>query len=459
MYLVVLMSRLARFKISLLLCSLGAFFGGSVAAQQAQLIDIRGSDSESRTRLVLDFSTRTQWELHKSRRGAKQVAVIRLPDTVLMAKPATVAKQGSRIERFAAVAEPGGQGLRITMEYGPDRQLKYFSLPGRIEGMRLVLDITDVDTLKPVKVLNSENRARALVIAIDAGHGGHDPGASYWGRQEKDVVLKIAYRLQRLLLREPGFHPLLVRVDDSYLSFLQRREIAREAKAELLLSIHADAFGEQSVRGVSVYALSKSGAQRAITEHLLGSDSRSALMGEVDVERLADQNKHLAKTMLNLSMDDTLERSLRVGEAMLKQLGLVSKLHQKTVLQAGFKVLKPTDVPSLLVETGFMSNRQDHKNLHNPKFQEQLAKAIVTGLKDWFSEHPPLGSLFAQRARDRASKQLSPLKHTVGRNNERVADIAHRYGVGEAALRAANSISGDLLSRGQTVLIPLHSVR
>jgi len=229
--------------------------------------------------------------------------------------------------------------------------------------------------------------ARLATIVIDAGHGGEDPGAKgRRGSAEKDVTLIIARQLKSLVDAEPGMRALLTRDGDYYLSLQDRVDKARRVKADLFVSIHADAFVQPYARGSSVYALSTRRASSEAARWLARKENAADLIGGVN---LKSKDRYLAQTLLDLSQTATIDYSLRLGHAVLAQLGEINTLHQARVQQASFAVLKAPDVPSILVETAFISNPREEKKLNDRAYQEQLARAILVGIKRYIEKNPP----------------------------------------------------------------------
>lgn len=295
---------------------------------------------------------------------------------------------------------------------------------------------------KIAKSVKDNQSERDIVIAIDAGHGGDDPGATGpRGTREKVVVYQIAKKLAALLEKEKGFKPVLTRRGDYYIGLRNRMKIARRHKADLFISIHADAFKDPRVRGASVYVLSSRGATNEAARWLADRENAADLVGGVKLE---DKDDMLASVLLDLSQTATREASMVVANSVYKQLRKNGKIHGKKVLKAGFVVLKSPDVPSLLVETAFISNPTDERNLRNKTHQLKMAKAIMRGVKDYFSTSPPPGTWLAKR---------SPTKHVIA-SGETLSEIAQQYDVSLSMLRKTNRIKGDMLRVGQVLTIP-----
>ena len=282
-------------------------------------------------------------------------------------------------------------------------------------------------------------------MATDAGHGGEDPGASGPGKlREKTVVLQIARRLEQQLSGVPGFKPVLIRSGDYYVSLKSRRSKARELQADLLVSIHADAFRQTSAYGASVYALSTRGATSTAAKYLAENENAADLVGGVEV---AEMDPVLASVLTDLSMTGTLDTSLNLGALILEQIGGVARLHKKQVEQAGFAVLKSPDVPSLLIETGFISNPTESERLSTPAYQDKMARAIRRGIQSWFARQPPPGTLLAwQREQGGREVTVAP--------GDTLSEIAQQHRVSVASIKTTNGLNRDVIFVGQTLLIP-----
>lgn len=294
---------------------------------------------------------------------------------------------------------------------------------------------------------------RDIVVAIDAGHGGEDPGASgSRGQHEKDIVLEIAKELQRQINTEKGYRAELTRTGDYFIPLRKRTEIARKKGADLFVSIHADAAPSKAAFGASVFALSDRGATSETARWLADTENRSDLIGGAGNVSLDDKDRMLAGVLLDLSMTATLSSSLNVGQKVLGNMGRVTPLHKQRVEQAGFMVLKSPDIPSILVETGFISNANEAAKLATRSHQQALARSIHTGVRQFFQQNPPPGTYVAW-LRDSGKIAQGPRDHTV-RSGETLAMIAVRYQVSVASLRSTNNLKSDELKVGQHLDIP-----
>jgi N-acetylmuramoyl-L-alanine amidase len=317
-------------------------------------------------------------------------------------------------------------------------------------GHRLVVDLYGaagkVD--KPTVVPKPDGK-RDIVIAIDPGHGGEDPGATGpGGIREKDVVMHIARRLERKLAAAQGYRPVMVRSGDYYLRHRKRMDLARQAGADLFVSIHADAFKIPSVYGASVYTLSDKGASSETARWLAEKENSSDLIGAVEDASQVSQNTDLLReVLLDVSMNENRSGSIAVGQEILGYLKPVTKLHKKRVEQAGFLVLKSYDVPSVLVETGFISNPAEAQRLNSSAYQEKLAAALDSGIRAYMMAKAPEGTLVAWR------REQGGYPYTIS-NGDTLSEIAVRHGTTSRRLKEVNGLRGDVIRVGQVITIP-----
>ncbi|OEC34320.1 N-acetylmuramoyl-L-alanine amidase [Pseudomonas sp. 21C1] len=374
-------------------------------------------------------------------------------------------------------AQRGPEELRVVIDLSAPVTPKSFTLaPNQQYGDRLVVDLFDqgadtqpslpdttvasappvpvTPTQAPTKLVPVPNGKRDIVIAIDAGHGGEDPGAlsPVKGQYEKHVTLAIAKELQRQINAEKGFRGELVRTGDYFIPLRKRTEIARKKGADLFVSIHADAAPRAAAFGASVYALSDRGATSETARWLADSENQSDLIGGAGNVSLDDKDRMLAGVLLDLSMTASLSSSLNVGNKVLTNMGRITPLHKRRVEQAGFMVLKSPDIPSILVETGFISNPNEARKLASASHQQALARSITSGAKQFFQQNPPPGTYVAW-LRDTGKIAQGPRDHVVS-SGESLALIAQRYQVSLAALRSANNLKSDVIKVGQTLQVP-----
>ncbi len=230
--------------------------------------------------------------------------------------------------------------------------------------------------------------ARIITIALDPGHGGEDPGAiGKGGSHEKDVVLEIARRVRRKIDAEPNMRCMMTRDADFFVPLNVRVQKARRVQADLFVSIHADAFETPDARGSSVFALSERGASSTTAKWLANRENSADLIGGVNI---ATRDKQLAGVLLDLSTTAQINDSMKLGNAVLREIGGINRLHRGEVEQAGFAVLKAPDIPSILIETAFISNPDEEKRLNDDAYQERLANAVVKGIRNYFAKNPPL---------------------------------------------------------------------
>ena len=245
-----------------------------------------------------------------------------------------------------------------------------------------------VDRPAPRASKSKPELRRPVIVAIDPGHGGEDPGAvGPRGTYEKNVTLAIAKRLVSMLAAQPGMRAMLTRDDDYFVPLNVRVQKARRVQADLFISIHADAFTTPSARGSSVFALSEHGATSAAARWLAQRENNADLIGGVNLD---SKDPFLARTLLDLSQTAQISDSLRAGRSVLDGIGAVNSLHKGSVEQAGFAVLKAPDIPSILVETAFISNPDEELKLKSSKYQQQFAASIFSGVKRYFAQNPPL---------------------------------------------------------------------
>jgi len=319
---------------------------------------------------------------------------------------------GVRVAQF----DPGT--VRIVIDLRHESKIKIFSLkPIKSYGHRLVVDVyheedeiahllkqlqaregddqkdnklmtedknttlTTKEIEKPKEEPPKETEQAKIIVAIDAGHGGEDPGArGSSGTKEKDITLAIAKKLKNAIDKEPNMQGVLIRDGDYFIPLAKRVAKARKLEADIFVSIHADAFTKKSVKGSSVFALSERGASSAFAKFIANKENESDLIGGVSID---DKHPVLAQTLLDLSLSATINDSMKLGRYVLDEMGKVNTLHKKYVEQAGFAVLKAPDIPSILVETAFISNPKEEKNLRSESFQIKLAESVVKGIKTY----------------------------------------------------------------------------
>jgi N-acetylmuramoyl-L-alanine amidase len=347
----------------------------------------------------------------------------------------------------------GKSDARVVFDLTEGVRPKSFLLPPADKfGYRLVLDLYPALTkAAPVKsAVEVPGKARKVIVAIDAGHGGDDPGAiGASGLHEKDVTLAVARELKKHIDHTSGMTAVLTRDADYFIPLEQRYRKAREAKADLFVSIHADAFTSSDARGSSVWVLSPRGATSEAARWLADRENRADLVGGVSLD---DKDAILAKVLLDLSQGATMGASNSVAEQVLASLRQLGPTHRHYVERANFVVLRSPDVPSILVETAFITNPAEEARLKNPAHREKLAAAILAGVDNYFRISPPPGTQFAVDA-VRAHSTAKASRHVVSRG-ETLKTIAERHGVTTTQLRAANDLVDERVRVGDVLRIP-----
>lgn len=369
----------------------------AATAATARWVDVRavrvwvGPDG---TRVVLDLSGSAQHNLAVMKnpdRLVLDVSGARLISDMARPAPAGAVKQ-------VRIADRRNGELRIVFDLAHSIRAKSFlARPNDRYGYRLVIDLSGSGVADvPVKIPHARPEARDLIIAVDAGHGGEDPGAiGKNGTREKDVVLAIARALTRQIDAEPGMKAVLTRDGDYFVALRDRMRRARAQQADLFVSIHADAIRDRAVDGSSVYILSQRGATDEASRWLAERENASDLIGGVSLE---DKGDVLASVLLDLSQSASLNASQSAAEYVLHQLNRVGEVRKPQVQQARFMVLKSPDIPSMLVETAYISNPREEQRLRGSAQQVKLASAIHRGLRAYFYSDPPTGTRIAQMA-------------------------------------------------------------
>ncbi len=363
----------------------------------------------------------------------------------------------SPVSKIRKAKKDNNANVRIVFDLNTKVSPKDFVLtPFNQYGNRLVIDLYKLQTRGSEKVKiavrDSSNNLRDAIIAIDAGHGGEDPGAiGPKNELEKNVVLSIAKKLARFVDDEPGFRSRLIRKGDYYVGLRKRIEIARENKADVLLSLHADAFKTSNVRGASVFAISDRGSTSEEARWLAENQNQTDLIGGMgEYVKIDTKSEPLVRNvLLDLAFGYSQRESLEMGAHVLKELKTVTRLHKEKVEQAGFMVLKAPEVPSILVEVGFISNPKEAYNLSDAKHQTKIAKAIFQGLKNYIYDRPPDGSYIAwlkQGPRD--------LRVHVIERGDTLSELSLRYRVSLEEIKKFNSVRGDTIKIGQKLTIP-----
>lgn len=442
----ILPSKVCSPKLIPLLVILSSIFYSGLVSSQSTIENLRIWRAPDNTRLVFDLSGPAEHTLFSLEDPLR--LVIDIEQTAMAADASSLKIDDTPISGFR-FGDRENNGLRVVLDMKQEVKPRSFTLqPNENYGHRLVVDLYDELESAETSIEDMTSENRDIVIAIGAGHGGEDPGAiGPGGLREKDVVLSIAQKLHDRINQEEGYSAMLIRTGDYYIALRDRSLQARESRADLFLSIHADAFTHPSARGASVFALSERGATSETARMIANTENRSDLIGGVGDLSLDDKDDALASVLLDLSMSATMETSLEAGAEILREIGELTTLHKKTVEQAGFVVLKSPDIPSLLIETGFISNPTEAKNLSSPTFQTQMAESIFRGVKNYYATSAPPGTLISTMAAEGN-------RDYVIRSGDTLSLIAQRYNVSLDSLKELNNIQGSLIRVGQTIRIP-----
>lgn len=487
----------------------------SMVAPAAVNIDgVRVYRAPEYTRFVFDVSAPPQYQVLPD--VAPGRVVIDFRDAELKAALESVDLQDSPVRRVRSGQQPDAT-LRVVFDLAVAVRVNSFTLqPNEQYGHRLVIDLYDLAVEQKAKTAEDFVQPgvgpRKIVVAIDAGHGGEDPGArGSRGTREKDVVLAIARAVREQMRDEPGMQAVLIRDGDYYIGLKERRVIARRKyNADIFVSIHADAFTKRSARGAGVFAVSRRGATSNTAAYLAEAENRADQLGGIDPKGADD----VVSVISDLIMEGTMSHSIHVARSVLDELSGFARLHKGSVEQAGFMVLKEPNMPSILVETGFISNPDEEMLLRSAAYQQRLAKAVVNGVRKYFGRYPPPGTWYAAN-RDGAlqkpvavamsgvspvpeapeakvvesplpavpvddpavqkalrelagtpapvalppalppAKKAKPvyLMHKVGRG-QNLGWLAQKYGVSQRAIKDANGLKRNNLYVGETLKIP-----
>ena len=403
----------------------------------AKVKDIRLSKNKGYVRLVFDLDSKASHSLfamHGPERVVLDIKKARMPHGLVDQI------QANSLIRSVRSGVRNGDDLRVVFDLSEEVTPRSFLLtPSGKSGHRLVIDLHDKKKSSTV----SKAKKRDVIIAIDAGHGGKDPGATgRSGTREKTITLQIARRLEKEINNQRGMKAVLTRRNDRFMRLRQRINKARDNNADMMISLHADSFPDPRARGSSIYALSVDGASSEAARMLAEKENATDLLfGDVD---LAVEDQMVKEVLFDLSLTGTIESSLDIGGEILNQIKTVNRVHKKKVQQAGFAVLKAPNIPSILIETAFISNPREEKNLRSKSHQIKVSKAITRGVSKYFARKAPPGTRLASHTEE----------HRVV-DGENLAAIATRYEVDESDLRARNAMYADNLLAGQVIKIPV----
>ena len=435
----------------------------SSAVSAASVEEVRVWRAPDHTRLVFDLSDEVEYKLFTLSNPAR--VVIDIESSSLDGDLSRLDFDESPISGMRSAIRDG-HTLRMVIDLGAEVEPRSFTLaPNSEQGDRLVVDLYDQSpasnasqnastvSSNSISAPRSDGR-RNIIVAISAGHGGEDPGGiGYDGKlKEKNITLKIARALFDQLERMPGYTPIMVRDGDYYVELQRRSEIAREERADLFVAVHTDWYRTSRANGLTIYALSGDRADRENSRRVAQKENNADLLGGVggDLD-LSSWDDDVALTLVSLQMAWSMEQSLIAGTRILESLDGVTRLRRDKVQQASLEVLKSPDIPSMLIETGYLTNPDEARRLNTSAFQQKLARGIAQGVMSYFYDAPPEGTLVAWQKSNGIVP--SPGVYTVKRGDS-LSVIAQRYKVTLAELKSANSISSNTIHVGQELAIP-----
>jgi len=494
------------------LLAVSALLFTQFAWAQTIVKDVRVWPSPDSTRIVFDISQPVDYQIF-TLEDPKRV-VIDIKAAYMQADPNKISWQATPVSKLRHGIQEGND-VRLVLDLNQTIHAKSFLLPpNEIYGHRLVVDLIQTNStqlmanktpppgellpgttvaaapitpenksvptapIQPsiaeappanpaepttvVRAVKDPAKRKTFVVAIDPGHGGEDPGAiGPTGTREKNVVLAISRELASLINKEPGMRAFLVRDGDYFIPLRGRIDKARALQADLFISVHADAFKDARAHGASVFTLSEHGASSEAARWLAEQENRSDLIGGVSLD---DKDQTLASILIDLSQTASNEASLTLGSSVLSQMKGIAPLHgSKQVQQAGFAVLKSPDIPSILVETEFISNPAAEKKLNSKQYQQQIAKAVMQGVREYHRSsagyHEQLTVTASTRPAAAGNQQRTAMasggnsQYTI-RSGDTLSTVAQQFGVSIAALKQYNNLSTDIIRIGQTLKIP-----
>jgi N-acetylmuramoyl-L-alanine amidase len=451
----------------------------------AQITKVRAWKSPEKTRVVFEITDKANYSIFQLQNPER--LVLDLKNTSINSLALKQLDYNGLIVNSRSSAR-GKNSLRLVLQLNKKVRVKDFQLkPNLNYRHRLVVDLfesavkqkksplkvlkkspapskiaaTKVTKQKPKKLIKKSAANishRDIVVAIDAGHGGEDPGAiGRRGTKEKKIVLAIARNLAKRVNKQAGMKAVMIRNGDYYVSLRGRTKKARRANADIFISIHADAFRNSKARGSSVFILSKRGASSETARWLADKENSADLAGGVSLD---DKDDLLAKVLLDLSQTASIEGSDSVAKRVLKGLKKIGKPHKNSVERAGFAVLKSPDIPSILVETGFISNPYEESQLRKKSYRKKVADAIFVGINDYFKRYPIPGTIYGQslsgkslaKKTNKSKKTKYKVRHKIVRGDS-LSLIAQRYGVSIRDIKRLNRIRGNTLILGKNLLI------
>ncbi|MCP5079232.1 MAG: LysM peptidoglycan-binding domain-containing protein, partial [Psychromonas sp.] len=421
------------------------------SVQANQLKSVRAWPSPDKTRVVLDLSGKPRYEVHYLKKPDRMVVDIK--STTSVANLKKLSHKGPLVKNIRESASDSKATYRLVIDLKQGSKAKTFVLPpAKPYGHRLVIDLPHSKPTPPVKTDKQKGTpqptimGRDVMIAIDAGHGGDDPGALGKFSHEKNITLQIAKRLQRRIKQQSGMDAFLIRTGDYYVNLNKRSELAFKGKADFLVSIHADGFTSSKPSGASVWILSDRRANSEMGRRMERHEVHSELLGgKGESSDTASSVPFLNKVFFDMSKANSMQVGSDVGNFVVKELKLITKLHKKKPVGASLAVLKSPYIPSILVEAGFITNHREERLLNQVEYQTKVANAVFKGIYRHFRQSPPHDSLFAQKKR--------VIKHTV-RSGESLSTLADRYSVSSSELKSHNRLKSSSLRIGQVLKIP-----
>ena len=413
------------------------------AAAATNVKDIRLSSHDGYVRLVFDLDKSVDHSIFTLKDPER--IVLDLKNTKMTHGMVDRVGANSLIRRIRSGVQ-NNDDLRVVFDLQHGVKPRSFLLgPSGKSGHRLVLDLhNENEELADTKQTDSTNKQlRDVIIAIDAGHGGRDPGATgKKGTQEKTVTLQMAQRLEKKINQQKGMKAVLIRKNDRYLHLRDRINKARDNHADMMISLHADSFPDPRARGSSIYALSVDGATSE-TAKLLAEKENAAdmLFGDVNLDV---EDEMVKEVLFDLSLTGNIQSSLDIGDEILQQIKYVNRVHKKQVQQAGFAVLKAPNIPSVLLETAFISNPREEKNLKSSAHQKKVANAVSKGVTNYFARKAPPGTWLSASAAEYKVK-----------SGDTLDSIAKKYKTSIENLRARNAMYTSSLNAGQVLKIPV----
>jgi N-acetylmuramoyl-L-alanine amidase len=398
------------------------------------------------TRVVFDLKNKPEYSYFVLSNPQRLVIDFKKTKSALSLN--NISNNDNRVKKIRTSTAKIKSSTRLVLELTDKYNLTVFSLaPAGQYGDRLVVDLYDKKGSKtsPKIVKTAPNVMRDIIIGIDAGHGGEDPGSiGPKGTYEKRVTLAIAKKLQQLISKEKGMKAVMVRTGDYYVNLNRRTQIARAREVDFLVSIHADAFRTSQPNGASVWVVSDRRAKSELARYLDNRQRNSELLGGGGEVIKTTNDDNLALTLADMNREHSLEVSIGVADNVLAQLKKITKLHKKETQYKSLAVLKASDIPSILVETGFISNHKEERNLTSSNHQKKLANAIHDGIKNYFLDRPISNSYFAS---------VGYRKHKVV-SGESLSILAQRYNVSITTIKSLNQLTSNTVRIGQTLKIP-----